>query len=326
MRAVLCEAWGPPESLILADLPEPRAGQGEAVVRVAATALNFLDTLIVQGRYQHKPPFPFSPGAEIAGVVDSVGAAVTGVRVGERVIANLGWGGAREKVVVQADRLIPVPDAVGDEAAAGLLVAYGTTLHAFRQSANLQPGETVAVLGASGGVGLAAVELGKRLGARVIAVSSGAKLDVCCAAGADGVIDYETEDLKERLRALTDGRGVDVVYDAVGDRFTEPAVRALARGGRHLVIGFAAGEIPRIPLNLLLLKSASLLGVNWGLFAQTDPATFRANARELLDLVARGDLEPPISETYPLERTGEAIRRLADRKVTGKVIVKPSMS
>lgn len=323
MRAILCEAWGPPESLVLADLPEPRAGEGEAVIRVAAAALNFLDTLIVQGRYQHKPPFPFSPGAEIAGIVDSVGAGVTGVRVGERVIANLGWGGACEKVVVRADRLISIPDAVGDEAAAGLLVAYGTTLHAFRQRAQLRPGETLAVLGASGGVGLAAVELGKRLGARVIAVSAGAKLDVCRAAGADATIDYETEDLKERLRALTDGRGVDVVYDAVGDRFTEPAVRALAYGGRLLVIGFAAGEIPRIPINLLLLKSASLLGVNWGLFAQNDAATFRANARELLDLVARGDLKPPISETYPLERTGEAIRRLADRKVTGKVIVKP---
>jgi NADPH2:quinone reductase len=323
MRAVLCKAWGPPESLVLAEEPAPAPGPGEASVAVRAIALNFLDTLIVQGRYQFKPAFPFSPGAEVAGVVESVGPGVADLRPGMRVMANLGWGGARETIVAPAWRLVPLPDAVSDEAAAGLLVAYGTTLHALRQRAGLKAGESLAVLGASGGVGLAAVELGKLLGARVIAVSAGRKLDACRAAGADATIDYETEDLKARLRELAGGEGVDVVYDAVGDRFTEPAMRALAWGGRLLVIGFAAGDIPRVPTNLLLLKNAALLGVNWGGFSTRERDLHRANALELLEYVADGRLKPAIHETYPLERTGEAIRALADRRVTGKVIVKP---
>lgn len=324
MRAVLCREWGPPEGLVVVDdLPEPVAGPGQAVVRVHAAALNFFDTLIIQQRYQVKPALPFSPSAEVAGVVETLGPDTDGPPPGTCVLAYVGHGGAREKVVVAANRLTPVPYGVGDEVAAGLVVAYGTTLYALRDRAALRPGETLAVLGASGGVGLAAIELGKVMGARVIAVAAGTKLDACRAMGADETVDYETEDLKERLRGLTGGRGVDVVYDAVGDRFTEPAVRALAWGGRLLVIGFAAGEIPRVPLNLILLKSASLVGVHWGGMVDRDPARLVTDGRQLLDWVVSGAIRPRVVDVVPLEGTADAIRRLAERKVTGKLVVRP---
>jgi len=323
MRAVLCTALGPPEDLIVADLPEPVPGPGEALIRVTAAALNFMDTLVIRGRYQVKPALPFSPSAEMCGVVERLGPDTAGPLPGTRVIAYLGTGAAREKVVVRADRLAVVPDAVPDAVAASLHVAYGTTLHAYRQRARLAPGETIAVLGASGGVGQAAITLGKILGGRVIACAAAAKLDQCRALGADEVVDYETEDVKERLKVLTGGRGVDIVYDAVGDRFTEPAIRAHAWGGRLLVVGFAAGEIPKIAANLLLLKGADACGVFWGRFVEEEPERHRANTEELLALAASGRLTVAIDSLVPLEGAAAAIARLSERKVTGKIVVVP---
>lgn len=323
MRAVLCKEWGPPEALVVEHIAEPEPGPGEVVVRVTAAALNFMDTLIIARKYQIRPELPFSPAAEIAGVVESLGEGVQGPAPGTRVVAYLGHGGARERVAVAADRVTPIPENVVDEVAAGITVAYGTTLHALRQRAALKAGETMAVLGASGGVGQAAIELGKLMGARVIAAAAAAKLDVCRALGADAVIDYDNEDLRQRLKDLTEDTGVDVVYDAVGDRFTEPAVRALAWNGRLLVIGFAAGEIPKIPLNLVLLKGVSLVGVHWNRFVVEEPETFRANTAELMDFLAQGVLKPRIHAVLPLEDTAQAIRLLAERKVIGKVVVRP---
>jgi NADPH2:quinone reductase len=326
MRAVLCRAWGPPESLTVEDIAPPVAGPGEAVVRVTAAALNFMDTLVIERRYQVVPALPFSPAAEIAGVVESIGEAVVGPPPGTRVVAYVGVGGAREQVAVDVGRLTILPDDVSAATAAGLSVAYGTTLHAYRQRAQLRPGETVAVLGASGGVGQAAIEIAKLMGARVIAAASAGKLDVCRGLGADEVIDYDSEDLRQRLKELTDGRGVDVVYDAVGDRFTEPAVRSLAWGGRLLVVGFAAGEIPKIPINLLLLKGASLVGVFWGRFVEEEPDAVRANMADLLTWVGSGRLTPLIDSVVSLDETPSAIRRLADRQARGKIIVRPVAS
>ncbi len=324
MKAVLCEAYGPPETLSVVEIDDPVAGPGQAVVRVEAAALNFLDTLIIQGRYQVRPAFPFSPAAEFAGTVESVSADVTSVAPGDRVIAFPGYGAAREKVAVDARHLVKVPDGVAAEAAAGLLVAYGTTYHALKDRARLKPGETLAVLGASGGVGLAAVELGKLMGARVIAcASSEEKLALARAKGADETINYAEEDLKDALKARSGGAGVDVVYDPVGDAFTEAAVRALAWKGRLLVIGFAAGDIPKLPLNLTLLKGCDILGVFWGRFIEEEPDAHVANTRQLLDWVASGKLEPKIHARFPLDRTAEALGILARREARGKVLLTP---
>ncbi|MEJ1159880.1 NADPH:quinone oxidoreductase family protein [Prosthecomicrobium sp. N25] len=324
MKAVLCREFGPPSSLTVEDLPEPVAGPGEAVIRVRAVGLNFYDTLVIKDRYQYKPPMPFSPGGEIAGEVESVGAGVTGVKPGDRVIAYTKWNGARERTVAPAAELIPIPEGVGYPEAAAVTVTYGTTMHAFRGRADLVPGETVAVLGASGGVGQAAIEIARLMGARVIAcASSEEKLAFCREMGAHETIDYEREDLKVRLRELTGGRGVDVVYDAVGDRFTEPAVRALAWRGRLLVIGFAAGEIPRIPLNLLLLKGCDLRGVFWGESLRHEPEAHAQNMAQVLAWMAEGRLRPHIHAFYPLEETGRALEDIAGRRVKGKAIVVP---
>ena len=322
MKAALCKTLGGPGEIVVEDLPDPVAGPGEVVVRVRAVALNFLDTLISRGKYQYKPELPFSPAAEIAGVVESVGPGGHRLRAGQRVCGYLGWGGARQKLATKGDMLVAVPDGVDDAAAAGISVTYGTAMHGLRDRGHLKAGETLAVLGASGGAGLAAVEIGKLMGARVVAVASSAeKLAVCKAHGADDLLDYSAKDLKTGLREITGGRGADVVYDCVGGDFAEAAVRSIAWGGRLLVVGFAAGPIPKLPLNLLLLKNAAAVGVFWGEMATRTPEVQRRNMEEVLGWVAAGKLKPHVSARYPLERIGEGIASLETRKVTGKVIV-----
>jgi len=324
MKAVLCETLGPPESLVVRDLPDPVPGAGEVAVKVRAAALNFFDTLIIQGKYQFKPELPFSPGAEFSGIVEAVGPEVTDFAPGDRVMGYGGWGACRETVVVSAGKLVRVPDGVDLEQAAGLIVTYGTTLHALADRAKLKPGETLAVLGAAGGVGAAAIEIGKIMGARVIAVASAAeKLDFCRSIGADETIDYTKEDLKIRLKELTGGKGADVIYDPVGGEHSEAALRSTAWEGRFLVIGFAAGEIPKIPLNLVLLKGCDVVGVFWGKFTDVDPEGDRANTRQLLDWMAEGKLSVAVHARYPMAETAEALGAIARREVKGKVLIVP---
>lgn len=324
MKAVLCETLGGPETLTLVDLPDPAPGRGEVVVDVAYAALNFFDTLIIRGRYQTRPELPFSPGGEMAGTVSAVGPRVEGLAVGDRVAGYLGYGAAREKVVVDAEALTLVPEELGLDRAAGLIIAYGTTLHALADRGALKPGETLVVLGASGGVGIAAVEIGKLLGARVIACASSAeKLAFAKERGADDLVDYSSGDLKERLKALTSGRGVDVVYDPVGGDATEACVRALAWRGRHLVIGFAAGEIPKLTLNLPMLKGADIRGVFWSAHVEREPAAHRAELARLFAWAADGDVSAHVDVVLPLGETAEAIARIARREARGKILVKP---
>lgn len=321
-KAVLCTVWGPPEGLVLADLPVPEPGPGEVRLRVRAVGLNFFDTLIIEKRYQFVPELPFSPGGELCGTVEALGPGVAGLRVGERVIAYVGWGAARTHLCVPAARIVPIPDALDDARAAGLSVTYGTTLHALVDRAALRPGETLAVLGAAGGTGIAAVELGRALGARVIAcASSPEKLAVARACGAQESVDYAREDLKARLKALTDGGGVDVVYDPVGGDLAEPALRAIAWGGRYLVVGFAGGAIPKIPLNLLLLKGCDVKGVFWGSFVERDPQAHRANMERLVDLAVAGAISGRVDATFPLEEAAEALGVIARREAKGKVVL-----
>jgi NADPH2:quinone reductase len=322
VRAVLCKEFGPPESLVIEDVDDPAPGPGQVVVDVHACAVNFPDVLIIQNLYQFKPPLPFSPGAEVAGIVSAIGDGVENFAVGDRVFASTGWGGLAEKVAVAVDACVSVPDGIDFAHACSFLYAYGTSHYALKDRGQLKPGETLLVLGAAGGVGLAAVELGAVMGASVIAAaSSEEKLELCREHGAAMTINYAEEDLKTRVRELTGNVGVDVVYDAVGGPYAEPALRAIAWEGRFLVIGFAAGEIPRIPLNLALLKSCQIVGVFWGAFVGRERARHHENVRELLQLWHDGKLHPHVSATYPLERAGEAIRELADRKAKGKVVV-----
>ncbi len=322
MRAVVCKAFGPPESLVVQDVPDPVAGAGEVVIDVVASSVTFPDFLVIQDKYQFKPALPFSPGSEVSGIVSAVGDGVTNVKVGDRVLSGVGVGGMAEKVVAKADGVVGLPDGIDLVSAPGFLYAYGTSHHALKDRAHIQPGESLVVLGAAGGVGLAAVELGVRAGARVIAAaSSEEKLALCRAYGATDTINYSTDDLKNTIRDLTGGKGADVVYDAVGGAYAEPALRSTAWDGRFLVIGFAAGEIPKIPLNLALLKGCSIVGVFYGAWSGREPAKQRENVRELLDWWAKGELKPYVHEAYPLERAPEAIRALADRKVLGKVVV-----
>lgn len=324
MKAVLCEAFGPPSSLTVAEIEAPVAGPGEVVVDVRAAALNFFDTLIIEGKYQIRPPMPFSPGAEMAGVVASVGEGVERVAVGDRVAAYAKFGCCREQVLLPEEDVIPIPDAVSFEEAAGLMVTYGTTMHALRGRADLKPGETIAVLGASGGVGQAAVEIAKLMGARVIAcASSEEKLAFTRKFGADETVNYAEVDLKTRLKELTDGCGVDVVYDPVGGAHAEAALRATAWRGRFLVIGFASGDIPKIPLNLALLKGCDILGVFWGEAIVREPEDHWSDVAQLLEWVREGRLKPHIHAVFPLSRTAEALEELAARRALGKVIVKP---
>lgn len=322
MKACLCTSLDAGSKLEIADLPDPVAGPGEVVVNVKACALNFFDTLIIRGRYQYKPELPFSPSAEGAGVVDSVGEGVEGFRPGDRVMAYICWGAAREKIIVPQNMLVPIPDEVPFDVAAGLSVTYGTTLHAFKDRADLKPGETVAVLGASGGVGQAAVEIATIMGADVIAcASSQEKLEFAKSLGARRTIDYSSQSLKDSLKELTEGKGVDVVYDPVGGDLAEQAIRATAWEGRFLVIGFAAGDIPKIPLNLPLLKGCDIRGVFWGAAVERDPDGHRANMAQLLEWVKDGKLKPHIHATYPMDRISEALEEIAARRVLGKVIV-----
>lgn len=321
MKAALCKRLEGPEALVIEEIADPVPGPGEVIVRVRAAALNFFDTLITRGKYQTKPDLPFSPSGEIAGVVEALGPGVAGVSVGDRVAAAVGYGGAREKIAIPAASLIPIPSNVSDEVASGVSVTFGTAIHGLKDRGHVAPGETVAVLGASGGAGQAAVEIAKLMGARVIAAASGDKVDICRGLGADKVIDYDAVDLKQALKELTDNRGVDVVYDCVGGKYAEPAVRALAWEGRFLVVGFAAGDIPKLPLNLLMLKGADAVGVFWGEAVRRHPERHRENMIEVLRWVSEGKLAPRIHGTYPLEEIREAIGVLDRREATGKVVV-----
>ena len=325
MKAVLCKAYGPPESLVVEEVPSPAPGPGEAVVAVRAAAVNFPDVLIIQNKYQVKPPLPFSPGSELAGVVKAVGDGVNAVAAGDAVFAITGYGAFAEEVKVDARRLLRIPGGMGFVTAAAFGLTYATSDHALRDRGSLESGETLLVLGASGGVGLAAIEIGKALGARVIACASNdEKLASCRDHGADATINYATEDLRERIKTLTDGKGPDVIYDPVGGPYTEPALRSLAWRGRLLVVGFAAGEIPRIPLNLPLLKGCAIVGVYWGDFSRREPERFAESIQQLGRWHAEGKLKPHVSQILPLERAADALHAMAQRKVIGKIVLTTS--
>lgn len=320
MKAVLCKEYGLPEDLVIEEVESPRAGRGEVVIKVKACGVSFPDTLIIQGKYQFKPPMPFSPGGELAGIVQEVGPGVEHIKAGDHVIAFTGWGGYAQEVVTEASRIIAMPDNMDFATAAIFIMTYGTSHYALKDRAHLKAGETLLVLGAAGGVGLAAVELGKVIGARVIAAaSSDEKLAICQRYGADEVINYTTEDLKDRIKELTGGNGVDVIYDPVGGKYAEPALRGMAWEGRYLVVGFADGEIPRIPLNLTLLKGCSIVGVFWGSFTARDPERNQQHLQELLSWYASDKIKPFISATYTLEEAPQALRAMMERKVAGKV-------
>jgi NADPH:quinone reductase len=322
MKAILCKQFGAPETLVLEDVPSLSPLDDEVIVNVKAAGVNFPDTLIIQGKYQFKPQMPFSPGGEVAGVVARVGASVTHVKPGDAVIAFTGWGGYAEEARAKAAQVMPMPPGTPFPLAASFVLAYGTSYHALKDRAMLQAGETLLVLGAAGGVGLAACEIGKAMGARVIAAaSSDDKLAICKRHGADEVINYAEGNLREKIDAIVGKRGVDVVYDPVGGDFSEPAIRAMAWKGRYLVVGFAAGEIPKIPLNLTLLKGSSLMGVFWGSFLKNEPKLAEQNLRELVGMIMGGKLKPLISKSYPLERAADALNDMMARKVVGKVVI-----
>jgi len=322
MKAVLCKRHGGPETLVIEEVPSLRPQAGEVVIAVHAAAVNFPDTLIIENKYQFKPALPFSPGGEVAGTVKAVGDGVTGFAPGDRVISACGWGGFADEVAVPQRKVVHLADGVTMEAGASLLITYGTTHYALTERARLQSGETLLVLGAAGGTGLSAVEIGKLMGARVIAAASSAdKLAFARRHGADATIDYSKEDLRERLKALTDGRGVDVVYDPVGGAYTEPALRSMAWGGRYLVIGFTAGEIPRPPLNLPLLKGCSIVGVFYGGFSEHEPQRYQTLLDELMQWLAQGRVRPAITSRRPLEEAAAALEDVAARRVIGKIVL-----
>ncbi len=321
MRAILCKELGPANTLVIDDIPSPEPGKGQVKVRVKAAGLNFPDTLIIEGKYQIKPELPFSPGGEMAGEVLAVGEGVQRFKPGQRVMGLTGYGAFAEEILVPETNLIPVPDGMDDHTAAAFSMVYGTSYHALKQRANIQPGETLLVLGASGGVGLAAVELGKAMGATVIAAASSAeKLAVAREAGADDLINYAEEDLKDALKQRYP-KGVDVIYDPVGDKFTEAAIRNMAWNGRLLIVGFAAGDIPKIPANLALLKGCSIVGVFWGAFTQKEPQTNIQNIMELMQLFTQGKINPRISEVFKFEDYEQALAALTSRTAKGKVVL-----
>lgn len=330
MRAILCKDYGPPESLVLEDIESPTTGENDVVIKVHNAAVNYPDVLVIQNLYQIKPPLPFSPGGEISGEVIASGDKVDTLKIGDRVMAVIGTGGFREEIAVPAALCMPIPDSLDFKIAAAMGLTYGTSYHALKDRARIQAGETLFIMGASGGVGLAAVELGKSMGARVIAAASSEdKLQVCRDHGADDTLLYKTGGLSpdeqkafsEEVKNLTDGKGVNVVYDAIGGDYAEPAVRAMAWGGRYLVVGFVAGYIPKIPLNLTLLKGTSLVGVFWGRFNAEQPKDARQNIIELIGMLQDGEIKPHISGVYPLEDAAKALTQMADRKVTGKLVV-----
>jgi len=322
MKAIVCKAWGPPESLVLEERGPLEPAAGKVVVSVKAANVKFSDTLLIQNKYQTKPELPFVPGSEVAGTIKSVGAGIDGWKVGDRVSVQTQSGGYAEEVLVEPERLLAVPDSMDFATAAGLASTYGTSYYALTERGNLRAGETLLVLGASGGVGLAAVEIGKVLGARVIAcASTDDKLAVCRQHGADETINYTSEDLRARVKEITGGKGLDVVYDPVGGPYSEPALRDLTWGGRFLVIGFAAGDIPKIALNLPLIKGCSIVGVWVGAFIRRNPAQHRANARTLYEWFEAGKIKPHVWATYPLTRAVDALNAVAGRKVAGKVVL-----
>lgn len=323
MKAVLCKAFGPADTLVIEDTSSPHIKKNEVLLDVHAAGINFPDTLIIEGKYQFKPPFPFSPGGEAAGVISAVGENVSHLNVGDRVMALTGWGSCAEQIAVPAYNILPMPDAMDFTTAAAFSMTYGTAMHALKQRGALQAGETLLVLGASGGVGLAAIEIGKAMGARVIAAASSAeKLEVARQAGADELINYQDEDVRERLKTLTKGQGVDVIIDPVGGDLFETVFRSIAWNGRMLVIGFASGTIPSLPVNLALLKGAAVIGVFWGSFAQRQPQDNVANFEQLFAWYAEGKLKPLVSQTFALEDTAQAINTLAARKAVGKLVIK----
>ena len=325
MRAVLCRAFGPVEDLRIEEVADPVAGEGQIVIRIAACGINFFDGLAARGEYQTKPPFPFSPGGEVAGTVIAIGSGVSNFSVGDRVMAFSGFGGYAEQVAVPASVAVRIPDAMSFDDAAGFIIAYATSYHALKDRGQIRAGETLLVLGAAGGVGLTAVELGKAFGARVIAAaSSDEKLALAKEYGADDLVNYATADLRESARALTGGRGVDVIYDPVGGKLAEGALRSIAPLGRYLVIGFASGDIPSVAYNQLLLRQASMVGVFWGNFSKAEPARNAENLAELVGWHAAGKLRPHISETYALEDFQTALGRVMSRQAKGKVLIRPN--
>lgn len=323
MKAVLCKAYGPASSLVLEEAADPVAKSNEVVIDIHAAGVNFPDTLIIQGKYQVKPPFPFSPGGEAAGVVSSVGDKVKHLKVGDRVMGLTGYGSFAEKIAADAMRVLPMPDDMDYITASGFSMTYGTSMHALKQRGDLQPGETLLVLGASGGVGLAAVEIGKAMGARVIAAASTAeKLEVAKQAGADDLINYSEVSLKDAVKELTNGKGADVIYDPVGGDLFDEAVRSINWKGRLLVVGFASGRIPEFPVNLALLKGSSIVGVFWGSFAAREPQVNLENFKQLFTWHTEGKLKPLVSKTYELNEYEDALNILSSRQAVGKVVVK----
>jgi NADPH2:quinone reductase len=323
MKAVLCKSFGPAENLVLEEVASPEPKKNEILLDVHAAGVNFPDTLIIEGKYQFKPPFPFSPGGECAGVVAAVGEKITHMKPGDRVMALTGWGSFAEQVAVPAYSVMQIPKGMDFNSAAAFGMTYGTSMHALKDRGNLQAGETLLVLGASGGVGLAAVEIGKAMGAKVIAAASSAeKLAVAKAAGADELINYSEASLKDEVKRLTGGAGADVIYDPVGGDLFDQAIRSIAWNGRLLVVGFASGRIPELPVNLALLKGAAVVGVFWGSFAQRQPQDNLANFQQLFAWYAEGKLKPLVSQTFPLVQAANAINALGQRKAVGKVVVK----
>jgi NADPH2:quinone reductase len=325
MKAIVCEQFGPIDQLVHRDMPDPEPGPGQVVLSVRAAGLNFADALLVQGLYQARPGFPFVPGAELAGEVLSVGEGVIGLKPGDRVMGmSPVYGAYAERVALPAANLLPVPAWLGFDEAAGLLYGHGTSHHALKQRAALRPGETLLVLGAAGGVGLAAVQIGKAMGARVIAgCSSADKLELARANGAELLIDYSRQDLRTALKELTDGKGVDVVYDPLGGDAFDACTRCMARNGRLLVIGFASGRIPQFPVNLALLKEYSVVGVFWGNFTRNEPAVWAENMRELLEWRREGKVHVEVTERLPLHHAPAALQRLVSRQAKGKLVLVP---
>lgn len=324
MKAILCKAWGLPDTLVVEELPDVSPGPGQVAIDVQAAGVNFPDVLIIQNKYQFKPELPFIPGNELAGVVRAIGEGVSQVKVGDKVLAFVSQGAFAQQITVPAQSVMPMPPGLDFDTAAAVTLTYGTSHHAIVDRAQLKAGETMLVLGAAGGVGLAAIEIGKALGARIIAAAStDEKLEVCKAHGADATINYSKEDLREAIKAATGGKGPDVIYDPVGGIYAEPAFRSIGWRGRYLVVGFANGEIPKLPLNLALLKGASLVGVFWGEFVKREPNANLAAMRQLMNWMAEGKIKPHISGRYALAETPQALKDMAARKVTGKVVIQP---
>lgn len=322
MKAIVCKKYGPPSDLVFEEVALPPVGEKQVRIKVKACSLNFPDTLIIQGLYQFKPELPFTPGSDIAGIVEEVGSKVKHLNVGDEVFGFTMTGGFAEEAIVDAKTIFPKPPNMSYPIAASFLLAYGTSYHAVIDRAKLQAGETIVVLGASGGVGLAAVEIAKETGARVIAAAStNEKLELCKKHGADEVINYSHEDLKTRIKELTDGNGADVIYDPVGGPYSEAALRGIAWEGRFLVVGFAAGDIPKIPLNLPLLKGCQVVGVFWGSFAMKAPSKNMQNSLQLMQWFTEGKVKPHIHKLYSLKDTPAALQEMMDRKVVGKVVV-----